>query len=94
MNITTTNKFTWTALPEVIGLLKRALLSLIVLLGETELAPTSLLDRTLLSLMTELEEQNYNPGHNILALFNNLAYVWITTSKTKVASPVAERLKT
>ena len=24
---------------------------------------------------------NYNPGHNILALFNNLAYVWITTSK-------------
>ena len=24
----------------------------------------------------------YNPGHNILALFNNLAYVWLTTSKT------------
>ena len=46
----------------------------------------------------------YNPGHNILALFNNLAYVWITTSKTTldiyhnklrtwVASRVAERLK-
>ena len=66
--MTTTNGFTWTALPEVIGLLKRALLSLIVLLGEMELAPTSLLDRTLLSLMAELEEQNYNPGHNILAL--------------------------
>ena len=44
--------------------------------------------------MAELEEQSYNPGHNILALFDNLAYVWITTSKTKVASPVAERLKT
>ena len=23
-----------------------------------------------------------NPGHNILAIFNNLAYIWITTSKT------------
>ena len=73
--MTTTNGFTWTALPEVIGLLKKALLSLIVLLAETELAPTSLLNRTLLSLMAEPEEQNYNPGHSILALFNNLAYV-------------------
>ena len=47
----------------------------------------------------------YNPGHNILALFNNLAQVRITTSKTildikynkvgtRVASRVAERLKT
>ena len=54
--MTTTNGFTWTALPEVIGLLKKALLSLIVLLGETELAPTSLLNRTLLSLMAEPEE--------------------------------------
>ena len=73
--MTTINGFNWTALPEVIGLLKRALLSLTVLLGETELAPTSLLDRALLSLMAELEEQSYNPGHNILALFDNLAYV-------------------
>ena len=73
--MTTTNGFNWTALPEVIGLLKRALLSLTVLLGETELAPTSLLDRALLSLMAELEEQSCNPGHNILALFDNLAYV-------------------
>ena len=56
--MTTTNGFTWTALPEVIGLLKRTLLSSVVLLGETELAPTSLLERTLLSLMAELEEQN------------------------------------
>ena len=23
-----------------------------------------------------------NPSHNILALFNKLAYLWITTSKT------------
>ena len=73
--MTTINGFNWTALPEVIGLLKRALLSLTVLLGETELAPTSLLDRALLSLMAELEEQSYSPGHNILALFDNLAYV-------------------
>ena len=47
---------------------------------------------------------NYNPGHNILALFNNLAQVWITTSNkildiwnnklgTQVVSWVAERLK-
>ena len=28
--------------------------------------------------------QNYNPGHNILALFNNLAQVRNTTSKTIV----------
>ena len=47
----------------------------------------------------------YNPGHNILAVFNNLAYIWITTSKTilhiydnklgtRAASRVAEQLKT
>ena len=47
---------------------------------------------------------SYNPDHNILALFNNLAQVWITTSKTildiyhsklgaPVASPIAERLE-
>ena len=46
-----------------------------------------------------------NPGHNIWALFNNLAQVGIATSKTmldiqynklgtRVASRVAERLKT
>ena len=29
-----------------------------------------------------LELVDYNPGHNILALFNNLAQVWIATSKT------------
>ena len=56
--ITTTNGFTWTALPEVIGLLIRTLLSSIFLLGETELAPTSLFEQTLLSVMAELEEQN------------------------------------
>ena len=48
---------------------------------------------------------DYNPGNNILALFNNLAQVRIATSKTildikhnqlaaRVASRVAERLKT
>ena len=48
---------------------------------------------------------NYNPGHKILALFNNLAQVRIASSKTvldiyhyklgtRVASRVAERLKT
>ena len=46
-----------------------------------------------------------NPGHNILALFNNLAQVWITTSKTildilhnkldtQVFPRVVERIKT
>ena len=47
----------------------------------------------------------YDPGHNILAVFYNLAYIWITTSKndtghldnklgTRAASRVAEQLKT
>ena len=46
----------------------------------------------------------FNPGHNIFAIFNNLAYVWITTSTTtldfqdnklgtRIASRVAERFK-
>ena len=45
-----------------------------------------------------------NPGHNVLALFNNLPQIWITTSKTildiyhnklgtRVASRVAKLLK-
>ena len=49
--------------------------------------------------------EDYNPGHNILALFNNLAQVCMTTSKaildiyhnklgTRAASRVAEPLKT
>ena len=29
-----------------------------------------------------IDNKNYNPGHNILALFNNLAQVKIATSKT------------
>ena len=48
--------------------------------------------------------EDYNPGHNILALFNNLAQVCMTTSKaildiqhnklgTRAASRVAEHLR-
>ena len=40
-------------------------------------------------------------GHNVFALFNNLAQVWITTSKTildiednKLGTRVAKRLRT
>ena len=43
---------------------------------------------------------DYNPGHNVLALFNNSAHVRITTSKTildidynKFGTRVAEQLK-
>ena len=57
------------------------------------------------SMLLQCVNSYYNPGHNILILFNNLAQVWITTSKTildtwhnkrgtRVASRVAERLKT
>ena len=57
------------------------------------------------SILLQCVNPYYNPGHNILILFNNLAQVWITASKTildvwhnkrgtRVASRITERLKT
>ena len=41
----------------------------------------SLSFKALLTCFTCFYQDLYDPGHNILALFNNLAYVWITTNK-------------
>ena len=44
---------------------------------------TAVVVRNNIRTYTTSTDEIYNPGHNILALFNNLAQIRIATSKTK-----------